>query len=228
MSVKLKTAVIGGALTALAIPTASAHAAVTHPASTRPGLTDPSAKATTKDAAKEAAPGGHAKVPAASAATCAAGTITWQDKHDNYYLEIYHSGTAAGNWADAYPGDGTCTQRWFAEASGSSSFFTAGQYETADFGMVNANSYLCLAASMDNIGNEHVVQESCGYDSYNDRWKEASQYTLGGYELVEVILNGVQQGDTANFVAACEDVNNHWIYTSHWSHGYSAYNCIWH
>jgi hypothetical protein len=219
MPAKLKTAtaaVIGGALTTIAIPAASAQAA-SHPGPAAPRL-------------------GSAAHPKAATPSAACGSgITWQDNHDNRYLEIYHSGKANGNWADAYPGNGTCTQHWYAVASGSSNFFgpDGGAYPGALYGMVNTNSGKCLAAPDTNIGNAHVVQESCGYSRYNDRWAEVSEQ--GGWVLVETILNGNRINPTNNFVGACEDIANRWIYTSYWYNATGAVhntpapsNCIWH
>lgn len=218
MSAKLKTAtaVAGGALTALAIPAANAQAA-SHPGTAA-----------------------HSKAAVPSAA-CGS-SITWQDNHDNRYLEIFHSGKANGNWADAHAGNGTCTQHWYAVASGSSNFFGAdgGYYPTPFYGMVNTNSGKCLAAPDTHIGNAHVVQESCGYSQYNYRWVEYSGGGVikGGWVLVETVLNGKELlSNTNNFVAACEDVvsANHWIYTSYWYNATGAAhntpaptNCVWH
>lgn len=222
MSARLRTAaaIVGGTLTALAVP-AAAHAA-TRPASPRPGLTDPNARAVLPRPG--AAAHSKATVPDAS---CGNGTVTWQDKYDNRYLEIYHSGKANGNWADAYTGNGTCTQKWFAVASGSTTLSCDGGARSCPmYGMVNTNSDKCLAAPTTNIGNAHVVQESCGHNSYNYKWEEISE--KGGWGLVEVVDNGTFPSSLGKVVAACEDTANHYIYTSHWYNAYGVNNCIWH
>jgi hypothetical protein len=217
LSARLKTAttIASGALAAIAIPAANAQGAVP-PASVRPHL-EPVAHP------KEA-------VPAASS-SCGYPVVTWQDNHDNRYLEIYHSGKSNGNWADAYPGNGSCTQHWFAVASGvhSQNGFTLDTY-----GMVNTNSEKCLAAPTTNVGNAHVVQEICGDGSYDYRWVEFSVGT--GWNLIEADSPGyTEHGYISSYgIMACEDTANHWIYTS-WTAEppYGIYNmdnanCIWH
>jgi len=217
MSAKLKTAcvIVGSALSAFAIPAAAQ-------AGTRPGLVAP------RSGESATPPSALTRSSAAADENSCGYTITWQDGYDNRYLEIYHSGLANGNWADAYPGNGTCTQQWIAVSSGTSIFFCSGGLCAQDiYGMVNANSYLCLAAPITDIGNSHVVQESCGITAFKYRWEEVSR--PGGWELVQDYYDGTYQGyDTSNFVAACEDIDNHWIYTSYWYNGWSAPNCIWH
>jgi hypothetical protein len=214
MPAKLKaaTALVGGALTAMALPAGNAAQAATHPGpiGVKPGATP------------------HAKV--ATAASCGK-TITWQDRYDSRYLEIYHSGTGNGNWADAYPGNGTCTQQWVAVASGSGS--NGYGYTWDRYGMINANSDKCLAAPTTNVGNEHVKQESCGYSHYTYRWYEISDST--GWLLMEG--NAPSYKHNANVsngaIIACEDIANHYIYTS-WAYvqskidNFGAKNCIWH
>jgi hypothetical protein len=224
---KLKSAALitGGVLAAMAIPAGHALAATTNtPAGPHPGLRDGHARLRTTGAGATAG----SKAAAAATATCGdAGTITWQDRYDNRYLEVYHSGTASGNWVDAYPGNGTCTQHWYAVASGSWSPGNGSPH--ALYGMVDANSDLCLEAPLSNIGNAHVVQEPCGYSYYNYRWAELSGPT--GWLLVQSNpTTGQPIYDSG--VAACEDVDNHWVYTSH---AYNVVkgsstpkNCIWH
>jgi hypothetical protein len=219
MSAKLKTATAiasGAALAALGIPAGSAQAAA-HPA--HPGTTVPLLGS-----------GSHPK--AASPDASCGNSITWQDRHDNKYLEIYHSGLSNGNWADAYNGNGTCTQHWYAVVSG---YVSNGNGYTFDtYGMVNTNSDKCLAAPTTNIGNAHVVQESCGFDSYTYRWVELS--VPNGWDLVEARAPGYTINGTliSYGIIACEDEHNHWIYTSH---GYDPAtgvnnleqpNCVWH
>lgn len=216
MSAKLKTAtaIASGALAALGIPAGSAQAAA-HPGTAAPHL----------------GTGSHPKT-ASPDASCG-NSITWQDRHDNRYLEIYHSGKSNGNWADAYPGNGTCTQHWFAVVSGDVSNGYGYTFDT--YGMVNTNSEKCLAAPTTKVGNSHVVQESCGYSHYTYRWVELSDNT--GWLLVEVRAPGYFKNKVpiSEFgIIACEDEANHWIYTSY------AYdpntgvdnagqpNCIWH
>ncbi len=216
MSGKLKTviAIVGGAVTAIAVPAVNAQAAApAGSARPQPGsATEPKAAA-----------------PAASS-SCGYPVITWQDNHDNRYLEIYHSGKSNGNWADAYPGNGTCTQHWFAVASGvhSQNGFTADIY-----GMVNTNSEKCLAAPTTNVGNAHVVQESCGYGHYDYRWEEFPENT--GWNLIEAIAPGYDKtGYISSYgIMACEDTANHYVYTS-WTYipdevdNLEAANCVWH
>lgn len=225
MSSKLRTAVaiVGGAVTALAVPAAAQ--ATARPAPPRPGLADPHARSIAPRAPRAGATAhSKANVPDVS---CGGGHVTWQDNYDNRYLEIYHSGTANGNWADAYPGNGTCTQQWFAIASGSSPYFcNGGACEQPLYGMVNTNSDKCLAAATTNIGNTHVEQESCGYSTYNWEWAEVTK--RNGWMLVETVRNGSHITNIGNYVAACEDTANHWVYTSHVSNASGASNCIWH
>ncbi len=224
MSAKLKTVTViaGGALTTLAIPAGNAQAAPPPgPAGQHPGLTAPH-----PTLAPHPATAAHSKA-ATPDASCGGGDVTWQDNYDNRYLEIYHSGKANGNWADAYPGNGTCTQHWFAVASG---YASNGYGYTFDlYGMVNTNSEKCLAAPDANIGNAHVVQESCGYSHYTYRWGE---YSVSGRGWV---LAEVPNGDTTREgIAACEDIANHWVYTSYASNpahstvAASYPNCVWH
>jgi hypothetical protein len=216
-STKLKTAtaIAGGALTMLAVPAGTAHAG-TPP---QPGSLTPRAGS---------AAGPKAAVPDAN---CGGNAVTWQDRHDNRYLEIYHSGTGNGNWADAYPGNGTCTQHWFAVASGTGS--NGYGYTWDRYGMVNTNSDKCLAAPTTSVGNTHVKQESCGAAHYTYRWYEISDSS--GWLLVEG--NAPSYNHNANIshsaIIACEDESNHYIYTS-WAYvnggvdNLGAKNCIWH
>jgi prepilin-type processing-associated H-X9-DG protein len=217
MSARLKTAtaVAGGALTALAIPAANAQAA-SHPG----------------PAASHVGSAVHPKA-AIPDSSCGGNDITWQDNHDNRYLEIFHSGKANGNWADAHAGNGTCTQHWFAVVSG---FLSNGMGVTFDtYGMVNTNSEKCLAASTTHVGTAHVVQESCGNSHYNYRWLELAGTT--GWNLVEAIAPGYKHFSYYDEygIMACEDTAsaNHWIFTS-WTYipykidNVNATNCIWH
>jgi hypothetical protein len=235
MSAKLKAATViaGGALTTLAIPAGNAQAAPPPgPAGLYPGLTAPHPKS----AAPPPGSAAHSKA-ATPDASCGGGVVTWQDNYDNKYLEIYHSGKANGNWADAYAGNGTCTQQWFAVASG---YASAGDGYTFDlYGMVNTNSEKCLAAPTTNIGNAHVVQESCGYSHYTYRWAEFSAPGGPGTGGTGWVLSEITSGtDVGQGIAACEDINNHWIYTSYaqiFDNGTGNYtgawlypNCVWH
>lgn len=228
MPEKLRTAaaVTGGILAAMALPAHSALAAQAAPAGSHPGLKDAQANPATHGST---AGSKAAAAPAATAATCgASGTITWQDRYDSRYLEVYHSGTANGDYVDAYPGNGTCTQHWYAIASGSWS--NGGGQLFGLYGMVNANSFLCLEAPSTNIGNAHVVQESCGFSSYNYLWAELSGPS--GWVLDEDLETSTPLYDNGGGVVACEDVSNHWIYTSHPNNVIKGTNtpknCIWH
>jgi hypothetical protein len=146
--------------------------------------------------------------------------VTWQDKHDNRYLEIYHSGRASGNWADAYPGNGTLTQHWIAVSSGYS------YYGGTLWGMEPENSGLCLAETSSNYG-AHIVQESCGHGSYRYRWGEVSAYSHGTFE------GWILAGNDGR--AACENETNHWVEEGPapvdiTAGGYpnGDKNCLWH
>jgi hypothetical protein len=225
---KMGTVLTGGMLAALAIPGANAQAATTPgPPGPHPGLADPAAR----PAVPRGKLTGNPKV-ATPDSSCGGNDITWQDRNDERYLEIYHSGTANGNWADAFPGNGTCTQHWFAVVSGSLSNGLGFDY--AVYGMVNTNSDKCLAAPTSNVGNAHVVQESCGFSHYNYRWAEESDHT--GWLLLEAIAPGYRNGFgwVSGGIIACEDTQNHWIFTSYdyvaatGRDNFGAKNCIWH
>lgn len=220
MHEKLKgaAAIASGVFAAMAIPAGAAQAASNPvPAGHKPGLAEPNVRL--------GIPGPGAKAGAKSAPSVApatacgqSGTVTWQDGYDNRYLEIYHSGTANGNWADAYPGNGTCTQHWYATFS-FSLYDAANASYTPLYGMINANSYKYLAAPASNIGNAHVVQEACGYSKYTYLWIEHS--VSGGWELLEY-------APAKTPIAACEDISNHWIYTSYEQAAPVPKNCVWH
>lgn len=193
------TAVLGGALTLLALPPVTAQAAPHSPN-----------------------PPGHPKQQVAPSAACAkSGTVTWQDDYDNRYLEVYHSGTANGNWIDAYPGNGTCTQHWYAVYSGDHSVGGLQEYY-----MVNVNSGKCLWAPLGNVGTTHVQQYSCDQSPHGGLLLWIEHSVSGGWVLGET----PNKPYFGNGPMACEDVSNHWVYTSsiaRYSGGFPS-NCIWH
>lgn len=204
---KLKTitSIAGGALTAFTVPATSAVPANAQEAP-HPQLFN------------------HQKTAFAPDGSChKSGTITWQDGYDNRYLEIYHSGTSNGDWADAYSGNGTCTQHWYAKEQG----VNLGH---AYYFMVNANSGRCLSVVPYKRGTTHVEQESCAQQSDGlwPYWYELS--VPGGWILSEM----AGSGQAGSGVMACEDIDNHWIYSSdlgRYAHGSSwdvPSNCIWH
>jgi hypothetical protein len=196
----LKTAAaFGGALTVLALPPVVAQAAT-----------------------NSSNPLGQPKALAAPDPDCSkSGTITWQDRYDNRYMEVYHSGKANGNFVDAYTGNGTCTQHWYAVFSGTHS---ADGHE--EYYMINANSGKCLWAVPGDIGNTHIEQYTCYQSPYGGTLLWIEHSVAGGWVLGET-PNKPYFGDGP---MACEDIDNHWLYTSYIQNYPSGFpsNCIWH
>jgi hypothetical protein len=107
-----------------------------------------------------------------------AAAITWQNKETGKYLQIVGRNTSMGartNVAIKYSSDPN--QHWDAVSMGYTSFSNVGAEDQWAF--VNTNSDLCLSEHWKNTG-EHVVQWSCGFDSYpqSDRWAEIT--SIGG------------------------------------------------
>lgn len=231
VSAKFKAAVVlaCGGLAAFAVPGSGAQAA-TYPAglNPHPGLKDPNAEpssAASTTGQKVATPD----------AVCGGNTITWQDEYDGRYLEVADSKTTTGAWVDAYNGNGTCTQQWFAVSSGSwpgHSLYGGGP--SPMYAMVNTNSDMCLAAATVSVGNRHVVQESCGYSKYQYRWAEI-ELGSGYYGLAEAYIDGRSLpvfSKNEKGIIACEDTANYWVYTSYVERNgvdnLALKNCRWH
>ena len=138
-------------------------------------------------------------------------TVTWQfgnpgcsGGYCQQYLEIYHSGTANGNWSDVHSGNGTNTQKWV------SIFLGSGEYAFR-----NVNSGKCLEDPGYALG-AHVDQYTCGTYPDNVRWQENYSSALKAYSLTNVGIGNVQ--------GACVFSSYRWVMLGAIGSG----SCFWH
>jgi hypothetical protein len=114
-------------------------------------------------------------------------TVTWQfgtpscrGGYCQQYLEIYHSGTVNGNWADVHTGNGTNTQKW------ASIFLGSGEYAFR-----NVNSGKCLEDPGYALTG-HVEQSTCGTYPDNLRWQENYSSSLKAFSLTNVGIGNTE------------------------------------
>jgi hypothetical protein len=135
-----------------------------------------SAGASTRSALPKAA---AATAPRTARPQISAPKITWQNVNNARYLEVYHSTLARGANVDAYPGNGTATQHWYAIDDGVEYFgYPVGaSYDAWTF--QNANSGLCLQDG-DTGGFVRAYVDPCAYGSQQQfaEWGGSSSYAL--------------------------------------------------
>jgi len=131
--------------------------------------------------------------PARARPSAAATVITWKNDYPFHgqYLQISHSGTTDGAWAEVRNGPGDSNEHWYSIPLGNS-----------QYAFKNLNSRKCLNEDFPNTALRHVDQRGCGTFHTSRRWTENHITGTNLYELFPV-------GGTTG-LAACPD-NQRWI-----------------